>query len=113
MRSAASRLTGIGPGTFAFYWSQHGPIYESIQNAHSLYIETLAETGLVGFTLIVTALLVMLVTGIARTLRAPPLDASGSCRRDGIIRGLLRGCRLRLAVAAGGSAGSGAHSRQR
>jgi O-antigen ligase len=66
-------LTGIGPGTFGFYWAQHGPIYEFIRNAHSLYLETLAETGLPGFVLLVGFLLVVLVAGIARSLRAPPL----------------------------------------
>ena len=42
-------LIGIGPGTFRFYWAQHQTIGEYIQNAHSLWFETLAETGLVGF----------------------------------------------------------------
>jgi len=66
-------LTGIGPGTYEFYWAQHGPIYEFIRNAHSLYLETLAETGIVGGALIVALLLTVLVGGFVRTLRAPPL----------------------------------------
>jgi hypothetical protein len=66
-------LTGIGPGTFQFYWAQHGSIYEYIRNAHSLYLETLAETGLVGFALVLALLAALLVAGIVRTLRAPPL----------------------------------------
>lgn len=66
-------LTGIGPGTFEFYWAQHGPIYEFIRNAHSLYLETLAEAGLVGFALIVALLVVLLASGVVRALRAPPL----------------------------------------
>lgn len=44
-------LIGIEPGTFRFYWAQHGSIHEYILNAHSLYVETLAETGLIGFAL--------------------------------------------------------------
>ena len=43
MRSSQNRLSAIGPGTFQFYWAQHGSINESIVNAHSLYLETLAE----------------------------------------------------------------------
>ncbi|MGN6170578.1 MAG: O-antigen ligase family protein, partial [Solirubrobacteraceae bacterium] len=39
---------GIGPGTFRFYWAQHNSLSEYTQNAHSLYIETLSETGVVG-----------------------------------------------------------------
>ncbi len=63
-------LAGIGPGTFQFYWAQHGSIYEFIRNAHSLYLETLAETGVIGGALIVAFLLLLLVTGIVRALRA-------------------------------------------
>jgi O-antigen ligase len=70
-------LTGIGPGTFEFYWAQHGPIYEFIRNAHSLYVETLAETGIPGFVLLVGLLLVVLIGGIVRSLRAPPLARAG------------------------------------
>ena len=66
-------LTGIGPGTFQFYWAQHGPIYEYVLNAHSLYLETLAETGLVGFALLAGLLVALLAAGIVLTLRAPPL----------------------------------------
>jgi tetratricopeptide (TPR) repeat protein len=66
-------LTGTGPGTFQFYWAQHRTITEYVVNAHSLYLETLAETGLVGGGLIVALLLVLLIAGVARTLRAPPL----------------------------------------
>ena len=66
-------LTGIGPGTYEFYWAQHGPIYEFIRNAHSLYLETLAEAGLIGFIPLVALLLALLITGVLRTMRAPPL----------------------------------------
>jgi O-Antigen ligase len=66
-------LDGIGPGTFEFYWAQHGPIYEFVRNAHSLYLETLAEVGIVGFIPLAALLLALLITGIARALRSPPL----------------------------------------
>lgn len=65
-------LTGIGPGTFAFYWERHAPFYEYIRNAHSLYLETLAETGLVGVILIVGFLILLLGVGVGLALRAPP-----------------------------------------
>ena len=63
-------LIGIGPGTFQFYWAQHGSIYEFIRNAHSLYLETLAETGVLGGALVIAFLLLLLVSGVARALRA-------------------------------------------
>ena len=66
-------LTGIGPGTFQFYWNQHSPFFESIINAHSLYLETLAEAGLIGFALVVGLLVALLGAGIWTVMRAPPL----------------------------------------
>ncbi len=66
-------LTGIGPGTFEFYWAEHGSLNEFIRNAHSLYLETAAETGIVGFVLIAGFLLVLLGAGVMRALRAPPV----------------------------------------
>lgn len=59
-------LSGIGPATFQFYWAQHAPISEFVLNGHSLYLETLAETGAVGFLLITGLLLVLLGTGVRR-----------------------------------------------
>ena len=70
-------VKGIGPGTFEFYWAQHGPIYEFIRNAHSLYLETLAEAGVVGLVLLGGFLLMLLGAGLARSLRAPPLARLG------------------------------------
>jgi hypothetical protein len=66
-------IDGIGPGTYEFYWAQHGPFYEFIRNAHSLYLETLAETGIIGFLPIIGFLLTVLIVGVVRSLRAPPL----------------------------------------
>ena len=70
-------LTGIGPGAFEFYWAQHGSIFEFVRNAHSLYLETLAETGVVGFLLIASLLVIVLAAGVLRALRAPPLARAG------------------------------------
>ncbi len=39
---------GIGPGTYEFYWAQNGDKPEFFRDAHSLYLETLAETGVLG-----------------------------------------------------------------
>jgi hypothetical protein len=64
--------TGIGPGTFQFWWTEHATTPGFIRNAHSLYFETLAETGIVGFTLLGGLLLWFVVTAIRRSLREPP-----------------------------------------
>jgi hypothetical protein len=88
-------LTGIGPGTYQFYWAQHGSIYEFIRNAHSLYLETLAEAGLVGFVLIAGFLLVLVGTGVVRAL-----DATVRSRRRAIVAAATASLLAFLAAAA-------------
>ncbi len=59
-------LGGIGPGTFEYYWSRHGTAPEFMRDAHSLYLEQLAELGLPGLLL----LLAFLGGGVALAIRA-------------------------------------------
>ncbi|MHB8491839.1 MAG: O-antigen ligase family protein, partial [Solirubrobacteraceae bacterium] len=61
-------LGGIGAGTFQFWWAAHGSIYSYLVNAHSLYFETLAETGVVGMGLL-ALLLAASIGGAVRRLR--------------------------------------------
>jgi hypothetical protein len=63
---------GIGPGTFEFWWAQHNSVSQFVRNAHSLYIETLAELGIVGALQVVGLFGILLVLGTVRALRAPP-----------------------------------------
>jgi O-Antigen ligase/Tetratricopeptide repeat len=65
-------LTGIGPGTFEFWWARNGSYAGFIRDAHSLYMETLAELGIVGFILIVGFSLAVAIIGAVRCWRAPP-----------------------------------------
>lgn len=44
----AHPVTGIGPGTFEFWWSRNGSNGEFVRDAHSVYLETLAELGVPG-----------------------------------------------------------------
>jgi hypothetical protein len=63
-------LDGYGPGSFEFVWLPRASQWSYVQNAHSLYVETLAETGLVGLGLLVAFLLAVLIAalrGLART----------------------------------------------
>jgi hypothetical protein len=65
-------LVGIGPGTFEYWWAEHGSYHAPVRDAHSLFIETLGELGIVGLVLIGGFSLTVLALGAVRALRAPP-----------------------------------------
>lgn len=69
--ASAHPLVGSGAGSFDDYWLVHRPIAAYVQDAHSLYLETAAELGVVGLALLGCALLVPLATAVAR--RREPL----------------------------------------
>ncbi len=53
---AQHRLFGSGAGTYERYWTKARPIGTwKIRDAHSLYVETLGELGLVGLSLLAAA----------------------------------------------------------
>lgn len=60
-------LGGYGTGSFQFLWFQHAPYYDYIRNAHSLYIETVTEAGLVGLALIAGFLVTLIVAAVVRS----------------------------------------------
>jgi len=66
------RLKGIGPGGFELWWARDGEIPEFIRDAHSIYVETLVELGVVGLALLAVALALMLGVGAAGALRRGP-----------------------------------------
>lgn len=45
-------LTGIGPGTFEFWWSRDGVNGEFVRDVHNIYLEALAELGAPGLILL-------------------------------------------------------------
>ncbi len=59
----SSPLHGIGSGTFQFYWNEHSRYVEKILNAHSLWFETLAETGIVGWLLLAGFFALIMIRG--------------------------------------------------
>lgn len=64
-------LDGRGPGTFEFYWARDGTVQGGyVRDAHSLWFQTLEETGYVGLLLVAALFLLALGAGIWRTLRA-------------------------------------------
>jgi hypothetical protein len=53
---ADDRLKGRGAGTYKFAWDETNRQYGQVRDAHSLYLETLAELGLVGLILVAGAI---------------------------------------------------------
>ena len=64
-------LAGSGSGTFGRYWLEHRPVGIFVRDAHSLYLETLMELGIVGLLLLAVALATPVAA--AMSARAEPL----------------------------------------
>ncbi len=75
---AAEPLRGIGSGSYALYWNQHGELETPVQNAHSEPLELLAELGPLGLAAFVAFFAAVAVAGIRRA-RAPGGAAAGAC----------------------------------
>src|SRR5205823_94943 len=65
------RLKGSGPGTFQLLWLPRATKTGGyVINAHSLYVETLADAGVVGLALLIGFLFVVVGTGISAVIRS-------------------------------------------
>jgi hypothetical protein len=69
-------LKGIGAGGFAVIWLQYRHAPDRAKVAHSLYVETLAELGIVGFAFLL-AFMVGVGISAARAWRIAPARAAG------------------------------------
>src|SRR6266540_4307976 len=67
-------VVGRGAGSYEAWWLEHGSLPLFVQDAHSLYLETLGELGIVGFVLLVGTFLAALGTAARRLLRQPDDD---------------------------------------
>jgi O-antigen ligase len=63
-------FTGAGPGTFQLLWLPRATVPGSVVNAHSLYVETLAEVGLIGLLLLVGFFVVVLGAAVRLVMRS-------------------------------------------
>jgi hypothetical protein len=86
-------LLGHGAGTYRFSWDRSRKIAQPVLDAHSLYLESFAELGLVGGLLVLAMVLFLLWTGFA-AWRA----ASGRWRE---LCAVLFATQLAFAVGAG------------
>lgn len=50
--NAAHPLAGTGSGTFELWWDRNGTSSEAVRDAHSLYLQTLGELGIVGIAIL-------------------------------------------------------------
>ena len=63
-------LRGRGAGSYESWWARNGSISYFVRDAHSLYLETAAELGLVGLALLVGALGCGVAAVVARSRAA-------------------------------------------
>jgi O-Antigen ligase/Tetratricopeptide repeat len=63
-------VIGRGAGSYESWWSQHGTVAMFVRDAHSLYLETLAELGVIGFVLLVGIFAAGIAAGLRRLLAA-------------------------------------------
>jgi O-antigen ligase len=66
----AHPLAGDGAGSFAVRWMRMRRFPEEVRNAHSLYLETLADLGLVG-GLLLLAFIATIVAGVVAMYQRP------------------------------------------
>jgi hypothetical protein len=67
-------LHGVGAGAFGFWWNQHGTLSEPARDAHSLFLEALAELGPLGLA----AALGLIGAGFAAARRLTFGDIDGT-----------------------------------
>jgi O-antigen ligase len=76
-QSTEHPLLGGGAGSFEQYWTQHRRVGLEVQDAHNLYLETLAELGPIGLGLLVALLAIPLVAAV-RARRHPLVPAAAA-----------------------------------
>lgn len=74
-------LDGGGAGTFQLIWLPRATIAGSVQNAHSLYVETLAELGIIGLALLAGFLVLVATMGVRSVVQASDTVRAGGSTR--------------------------------
>ena len=75
--AAENPFVGSGAGSYKRYWLEHRPDAASVRDAHSMYLETLAELGPVGLALVLAAFGLPLVFAVrARHRPLVPIAAA-------------------------------------
>jgi hypothetical protein len=81
----AQPLHGTGAGSFGRLWAQEGTTHFAAVDAHSLYVETLGELGLVGAVLLAALILTLLGALLRRTRDAGVASAAWAGLAGGAV----------------------------
>ncbi len=73
---SSAPFTGIGPGAWDLWWSREATISGFTRDAHSLYLETFAEIGLIGVLLLVGFVGTVVFAGASRARLAAGEESS-------------------------------------
>jgi hypothetical protein len=80
----ADPIRGAGSGAFRVDWLRERTVFDPAKDAHSLYVETLGELGLVGAA-ILAALIVGVAVSARRAFRTVPAQAAGAAATLGVF----------------------------
>ncbi|MFL5890805.1 MAG: O-antigen ligase family protein [Solirubrobacteraceae bacterium] len=80
----ADPIRGAGSGAFRVDWLRERTVFDPAKDAHSLYLETLGELGLVGAA-ILAALIVGVAVSARRAFRTAPAPAAGAAATLGVF----------------------------
>jgi hypothetical protein len=67
-QNATAPLVGTGSGSFQFWWAREGATAETVRDAHSLYMQTVGELGIVGILMLLAFLGLVVVAGLRAAL---------------------------------------------
>jgi hypothetical protein len=87
-------LAGGGAGSFEPWWAQHGTLDWFVRNAHSQWLETLAELGLIGFLLVIGPFVLGLAGGVSRLRRARGPDRGTIAALLALVVGFVLGAAI-------------------
>jgi O-Antigen ligase len=71
---ASHPFGGVGAGNFELYWNAHPQLALALVNAHSLYLETLAELGPAGLALVLAFLAIPVAVAARRSSRGSAVE---------------------------------------
>ncbi len=87
-------VAGRGMGGYESWWAQHGTLSDTVRDAHSLGLQTLAELGLFGVGLLL-AFVAVALWAATRTLGGlPDADRAAAAALVGAASGLLLGVQI-------------------